>query len=257
MYWGLLSILIALGLLLLMYALMRMGERQALQLSADADAEARRGTGPVEASMFALLGLLLAFAFAGAGSRFEGRRDQIVHEANAVGTSYLRLDLLPADRQPALRQLFRDYLDERLTAFALSPSPECEPHFDRANAMQKDIWRAATEACAAGGDPSTRMLVLPPINEMFDIASTRAASRISHPPMMIFLLVVAVSSVCATMAGRDMASRISSKRLYRFGFVVIVALTFLVIIDLEFPRIGFMQLDRYDVSLKQVRQAMD
>ncbi len=53
--------------------------------------------------MFALLGLLVAFTFSGAASRFEDRRHLISEEANAIGTAYLRLDLLPSDAQPPLR----------------------------------------------------------------------------------------------------------------------------------------------------------
>jgi hypothetical protein len=57
--------------------------------------------------------LLLGFAFAGATSRLDTRRELIIREANAIGTAYLRLDLVPAADQPSLRALFRDYLDAR------------------------------------------------------------------------------------------------------------------------------------------------
>ena len=56
--------------------------------------------GVIEGAVFALLGLLLAFTFSGAATRFEGRRHLIVEEANDIGTAYLRVDLLPADAQP-------------------------------------------------------------------------------------------------------------------------------------------------------------
>ena len=58
--------------------------------------------------------LVIAFTFSGAVTRFETRRDLIREEANDIGTAYLRLDLLPAARQPALRQDFRDYVQARL-----------------------------------------------------------------------------------------------------------------------------------------------
>ena len=71
------------------------------------------GIGVIEASIFALLGLLLGFSFAGGTSRLDERRELIVKEANAVSTAYLRLDLLPAAEQPEMRHLFRVYLDTR------------------------------------------------------------------------------------------------------------------------------------------------
>jgi hypothetical protein len=72
---------------------------------------ARAGASAVEGAVFALFGLLIAFTFTGAASRFEARRNLIVDHTNAIGTAWLRLDLLPADVQPALRQDFRLYVD--------------------------------------------------------------------------------------------------------------------------------------------------
>ena len=68
----------------------------------------------MEGAVFALLGLLVAFAFSGAATRFDTRRQLIVEETNAVGTAYVRLDLLPAEVQPTLRARVRQYLATRL-----------------------------------------------------------------------------------------------------------------------------------------------
>ncbi|HEX6722674.1 MAG TPA: hypothetical protein VF107_14000, partial [Burkholderiaceae bacterium] len=67
----------------------------------------------LEAAVFGLLGLLIAFTFSGALTRFDLRRAQVVDEANAIGTAYLRIDLLPASAQPRLRETFRQYVDAR------------------------------------------------------------------------------------------------------------------------------------------------
>ena len=67
------------------------------------------GVGTIDAALFALLGLLIAFTFSGAATRFEGRRDLIRDEANAVGTAWLRVDLVTPAAQPVLRQDFRRY----------------------------------------------------------------------------------------------------------------------------------------------------
>jgi len=81
----------------------RLGRRRSEEL-------AHVGIGAIEAAVFALLGLLLAFSFAGGNSRLDTRRQLIIEEANAIGTAYLRLDMLAAD-QPEMRRLFREYLD--------------------------------------------------------------------------------------------------------------------------------------------------
>ena len=74
----------------------------------------RTGASLVDAAVTGILGLLIAFTFAGAQSRLDARRQLIVRETNIIGTAYLRLDLLPPEDQPAIRQLFRDYVDARL-----------------------------------------------------------------------------------------------------------------------------------------------
>src|SRR6185369_7365193 len=75
------------------------------------------GLGAIEGAIFALLGLLIAFTFSGAAARFENRRHLIVEEANDIGTAYLRITLLPAETQPEIRDLFRRYVDARLSVY--------------------------------------------------------------------------------------------------------------------------------------------
>ena len=82
---------------------------------------ARAGAGVVDGAVFGLLGLLVAFTFSGAATRFDARRQLVVEEANAIGAAYLRLDVLPAAAQPALRARFREYLDSRLAAYRAVP----------------------------------------------------------------------------------------------------------------------------------------
>jgi len=71
---------------------------------------ARKGASAAEAAVFGLLGLLIAFTFSGAASRFEDRRHLITTEANAIGTAYLRIDLLPADTQPEIKDLLSSHI---------------------------------------------------------------------------------------------------------------------------------------------------
>lgn len=93
----------------------KQGERHRL-LTGTSDKSA---FGATEGAVFALLGLFLAFAFSGAGGRFDDRRLRVIDEVNAIGTAWLRIDLLPSEAQPAVRELFREYLDARLEAYRL------------------------------------------------------------------------------------------------------------------------------------------
>ena len=75
------------------------------------------GTTAVEAALYALLGLMVAFTFSGAEDRLDARRQLIVEEVNAVGTAYLRLDLLLPNDEAELRQEMRQYVDTRLAFY--------------------------------------------------------------------------------------------------------------------------------------------
>mgnify|MGYP001064187145 CR=1 FL=1 len=111
------SALFAFALFVGMLILLYVGRRLGAQHLASDPKGARTGTGTIEAAVFALLGLLIAFTFSGAVSRFDARRHLIVEEANAIGTAYLRLDLLPTGSQPTLRKEFSRYVEYRLEVY--------------------------------------------------------------------------------------------------------------------------------------------
>ena len=92
--------LFAAGLFIGMAVLLELGRRLRRHHRLRHGDSAGEGVGAIEGAVFGLMGLLLAFTFSGAASRFEGRRQLIVDEANAIGTAYLRLDLLPSAPRP-------------------------------------------------------------------------------------------------------------------------------------------------------------
>ena len=99
------------------------------------------GAGALEAAVYGLLGLLIAFTFSGAASRFDARRPHVVEEANALGTAYLRIDLLSPSPQPALRESFRRYLDARLELYHKLPDvAAARVELDKDTALQAGIW---------------------------------------------------------------------------------------------------------------------
>src|SRR6201993_4977667 len=103
-----------------MLTMLEIGRRFAVRRrSKEVDGE-RSNLGPVEGAVFALFGLLMAFTFSGAASRFNEKRMLIAEEANAVETAYLRLYLVPQSA-PKIQDLFRQYLDSRLKTYRLLP----------------------------------------------------------------------------------------------------------------------------------------
>ncbi len=216
----------------------------------------RRTTSPqsnaIEGAVFALFGLLLAFTFSGAVARYDAHRELVSDERNDIGTAYLRLDLLPPQDQPPLRQLFRDYLDSRLHLYdrvSLAVSPETEQ-------LQEEIWQKSLAAATApGANPDATKLLLPALNTMIDITGTRENSFNMHPPAVIFLLLFTLSGGSAFLAGYGMTA---TKRswLYTVAFAFTVTLTVYATLEIEYPRQGLIRLTHTDDSFLHLRDSM-
>jgi hypothetical protein len=230
----------------------RIGRRRRAKLSA----EAATGVGAIDGAVFGLMGLLIAFTFSGAVSRFDARRHLIVEEANAIGTAYLRLDLLPASAQPALRESFRRYVHARLTVYQKLPDIEAaKEELAHATNLQGEIWTQAVAACQAAGSPAT-MLVLPALNQMIDVTTTRTMAAQTHPPVVIFVMLVALILASALLAGDGMAGSPTRSWTHLLAFAAVMAVAVYVILDIEYPRLGLIRIDAFDQVLVDLRESM-
>ncbi len=219
---------------------------------------ARAGTGAIDGAIFGLLGLLIAFTFSGAASRFDTRRSIIVEEANAIGTAWLRLDLLPAAAQPPLREKFRQYLDSRLAVFQKIPDMAAvRTELNRAGALQNDIWTQAVVACRDSGSQSATILLLPALNEMFDMATSRTTGAIQHPPMIIYAVLGLLLLASSLLAGFGLGVGKLRNWFHGLAFVLVMTLTVYVILDFEFPRVGIIRIHGFDQVLLDLRQSMN
>ena len=214
--------------------------------------------GSLEAAVFAILGLLIAFTFSGALTRFDVRRAQIVDEANAIGTAYLRIDVLPSDAQPRLRQAFRDYVDARIATYKKLPDLQAARNeLIRSQELQADIWAQAVVASRTPDSrPGTEVLVLPALNQMFDITTVRAMASQMHPPSIVFAMLIGLALASALLAGYQSAGAKAYHWVHQLGFACIVAFTVFVILDIEYPRRGWVRLDATDEVLVAVRASM-
>lgn len=217
-----------------------------------------KGVAAMEAAVFSLLGLLIAFTFSGAASRFENRRALISDEANTIGTAYLRVDLLPGDAQPQLRELFRRYVDIRSTAYQNAQDlAATKQSLAMGVALQGDIWKKALIACRRPeAQPQATMLLVPALNEMIDITTTRATATQNHPPKIVFLLLGALSLVGALLVGYGASRNKDRSWLHMLAFAAILSLTVYVIIDLEYPRLGLITVNGADQVLVDLRNSM-
>jgi len=240
-----------------MLLLAEVGRRMAAARRASDPEGAGKGGGAAEAGVFGLLGLLIAFTFSGAALRFEDRRHLISDEANAIGTAYLRLDLLPDDAQAAIRDLFRKYADLRATAYGDADLQAASRRLSDGAALQGEIWAKAWAACRRPDAPAqAAMLLLPAVNEMIDITTTRATATENHPPAVVFLLLGGLCLIGALLVGYGTAPDQSRSWFHPVIFAAVLSVTVYVIIDVEFPRLGLIRVDAADHVLLDLRKSM-
>ncbi len=241
-----------------MLLLMEVGRRLGIRRLARAPDKDLGGLDTTAGAVFGLFGLLIAFAFSGATSRLDARRQLVVEEANAIGTAYLRLDLLPVEARPALRGLFRDYADSRLAVYRKLPDVDAAlAALGRCQELQGEIWsRAVAATLEPGAHPDAGKLLVPALNSMIDITTTRTAAAFIHPPNVIYALLFAVGLGCALLAGFRTAGSTSRSWLHILGFTLISGITIYLIIGLEYPRLGVLHLDTFDQLLVEARQNM-
>jgi hypothetical protein len=98
----------------------------------------------------------------------------VVKETNDIGTAWLRIDLLPAEAQPPMHDLFRRYLDARLEAYGnVSDFEVLRYALARTSELQKQIWELAVSSSRAASASPSQILLLPSLNAMFDTATSQ------------------------------------------------------------------------------------
>ena len=258
MFYTLLSIFFAVGLFGAMLLLLEVGRWIAAQRMATDPEGAKAGLGAVEGVVFSLLGLLLAFTFFGAASRLDTRKQLVVLEVNTLGKAYYLLDLLPQSIQGQLKESFRHYLDAELQAIeALPDIRTAKRAYSRSSTIKLDIQNQVIAACRnPNSQTMSAYVLLPAINEWIANSTNRFVAVNTHPPFAIYVVLIGLALVSSLIAGYGMAEAKTRSWLHIVVFAAVITLTIYVILDFEFPRIGFIRLNATDQLLVDLRRKM-
>jgi hypothetical protein len=251
------SVVLALGLSLVLvgaqYAGRAIGEQRLRRFGQGG----KSSVGALEGAVFALLGLLLAFTFTGAASRFDHRRDLTVQHVNAIGTAWMRLDLLPAEERSEIRDRMRRYVDGLI---ALVDEAKNEDTALRMAAdlqgQQDEIWTLAVSAANRDGRPQIASLLLPPLNETFDLTTTRLAAARLHVHAGVVWLLIVLAVLSALVAGYGQAGSKHPNRLHMLVFAALISATLYFIMDFEYPRLGVIRMDSADIFMNELRNSL-
>lgn len=240
-----------------MLVFLEIGRQLGLRQITTKGREARTGVGVVDGAVYSLAALLLGFSFSGAAARFDQRRELIIKQVSAVTTAIQRTELVSPAQAPVLRRLLAEYLrvvlstNQRFTSAsaALHQPPEVA-HAEEA------LWTQAVEFCRTPPSDQVRVLLLPSFNEMFDAVENERLARWVHPPTIILVMLAATTLAAAVFAGYGLASTPTRNWIYIIGFTATIAAAIYVIVELEYPRLGIVNIASMDQALRAVSSTL-
>lgn len=209
----------------------------------------------LQAALLGLLALLLGFSFSMAMTRWELRKEALIDEANAIGTTYLRTSLLPEPQRKDIAALLVAYVDVRLSPEVMgSDSAGRARSAAEAQRLQSRIWQLATDAVAIDPRPVTTGLFVPSLNAMIDAHGKCVALVEDQVPESVLWLLLVVAMVATLLTG--FAAGLTDVRNLLAGSLVsvLIGLVMLLIIDLDRPSRG--QIRVSDANLRALRASM-
>jgi hypothetical protein len=218
------------------------------------DETVRSQVSTAQASTLGLLALFLGFTMSMAESRFTARRQIVVKEAAAVGTTYLRADILPEPVRSESKALLRDYVAARRDYFRASAS-EAPAATARAQAIHAALWSKMDSVVPEVVDSDATALYVESLNEMIDLEAIRDVAIVARLPWTIrmLLVLIAIIAVGVTAYSTGLGGVRIPLTLVLVPFLI--ASTFYVIIDLDRSRAGLITTG--DLPMMRLQRTLD
>ncbi len=197
--------------------------------------ETSPGSASVLSAALVLLALLLGFSFSMAMDRYETRRSLVIQEGNALGTAWLRIQLLDAPERAEMSQLLRLYTEDRV-AWSLAPS-EAQLGENTAD-LQRRLWVGVGSALRGSSPPLLSRGVMDSLNECFDLASARTSARSAHVPDTVLGLLLVYAILSMVMLGAVQGAELRPDWMQTGLLLVLMTLAYVIVLDLDRPRSG-------------------
>lgn len=198
----------------------------------------------VQGSAFTLLGLLLGFSFVLALGRYDSRREALVREANAIGTTYLRSYLLDERSAAALRVELRDYVASRIAFARADAQPQERAVADvKSSQLQRAMWILAIQAARSDPRSTTMPLLLASLNETIDLSTEEGAVLAAHIPDIVIGGLVLIALIAAGMMGFAFGRHGQRAWVPKILFAAMLALALGLVLDLDRPQRGIIRID--------------
>lgn len=205
----------------------------------------------ISSSLLGLLALILGFTFAMAGSRYENRKDNLIDEANCIGTALLRSDIYPDSLKNEFKKDFQTYIKSRRDYYLLDNDDEkLTNSLEQSAKASEKLWARATFYAKDKDYFIHSNMMLPALNSMFDSATKSNMVLNSKVPETIVYLLFAFSIIISFFIGYNsgLEKKINTK--FIIGFCFLICVVIFITLDLDRPRRGLIKLET-EIQLMQ------
>jgi hypothetical protein len=204
------------------------------------DAGEREDLGIILGATLTLLGLIIGFTFSMAMSRYDLRKNYEEAEANAIGTEYVRADMLPPADAAKVRELLRTYVDQRVLFYTTKDTVQLKKINARIAQLQKQLW-SAVQSPAAAQPTAVAALVVSGMNDVLNSQGYTQAAWWNRIPAGAWVLLLAIGLCCNVLFGYY-ARRLEGSDIRFFVLPLIIAVSFFLMADLDSPHGGLIRL---------------
>ena len=199
----------------------------------------------IQGALLAVLGLLLGFTFSLSLERYDSRCLNVVDEANSLSTTYLRAKMLPQGQKKASKVLLKEYLDARIRASQISVtlSEERDALVTRSAGIHEELWEIARVAAQEPGGPIVALYIRS-LNETIDSFSRRDAALNRHVPELVLYLLFCTFILTGALVGYASGLGYNRSAFATYALVLLIVLVVFVIIDLDRPRRGLIEVSQ-------------
>jgi len=203
--------------------------------------DAREDFGVIQAATLTLLALIIGFSFSMAISRYDQRKNYEEEEANAIGTEYIRADLLAAADGAKVRTLLTSYLDQRIAFYVTADTQHLQQIAAARAQLQTQLWSALQGPATAQPTPITA-LVVAGMNDVLNSQGYTQAAWWNRIPTAAWVLMVLIA-VCSNVLVGYGAKSLKAGAILHLVLPLMVAISFALIADIDSPRGGVIRVN--------------
>lgn len=211
-----------------------------------------------ESAVFGLFALLIAFSFSGAYERLEHRKMHMLTEANVFEAAYDYTAMLQPIYDKQLKTDIKEYLHLHNIAYSQVPYvSQVNQTLAKSEILEHKIWDTALKGTQASHNKNVFIVIIPAIDEMFRTAQTGIYLSEVHPPAIVFMLLIGLAVTGAFLIGYNSAANNRKRAVHTMCYILLTSFTIYIIINIEYPRAGFIRLHAFDQILIDLEHKMN